>query len=82
MKIRTNNEVKEFEEMLDRCPDTVWAITPSGVEYNLKNTQERDQAISLMLKDNSPEEPELYAGSYENELVVYPYILTHMPRVA
>ena len=82
MKIWTIKEAEKFEEVLDRCPDTLWAVTPSGEQYDLKNPQERVKAIALMLQADGADEPELFAGSYKNESILYPFILSQRPRVA
>ena len=40
MKTRTEKDVREFNEAIDKCSRPVWLVTPEGEQLNLKSTSE------------------------------------------
>ena len=67
MLIRNNDELKRFEETLDRCGRSVLMVTCNGDQYDLKDPAERYMGIAEMLRDNGWQEPELFATSAADE---------------
>lgn len=67
MKIRNNDELKRFEQTLDRCGHSVYMVAPGGEQYDLKDPAERYMGIAEMLRDNGWQEPELFATSAADE---------------
>jgi hypothetical protein len=49
MKIRNNDELKLFEETLDRCDASVLVVTAQGDQYDLKDPTQRYLGITAML---------------------------------
>ncbi len=74
MTIKTNEELRMFENAIDRCNDSLLLITPEGTEFDLKTPMGRHQGIASMLNQQGPLEPELFATSYEDEAVLINYI--------
>ena len=68
MKIRNNDELKLFEETLDRCRSSVLVVAPDGNQYDLKEPDGRFLGIAEMLRKDEADEPELFTTSYEDEM--------------
>ena len=76
MKIRNNNELKLFEETIDRCDDPVMVVTQQGDQYDLSDPAQRVLGIAEMLSKEGYEEPELFASSYKDEMKLFDYLKT------
>ena len=68
MKIRNNEELKLFEETLDRCHSSVLVVAPDGTQYDLKEPDGYILGIAEMLRENEYDEPELFTTSHEDEM--------------
>ena len=73
MKIRNNEELKLFEETLDRCTASVLVVTQQGEQYDLTDPAQRYLGIAEMLTKEGFEEPELFASSYQDEMLFFNY---------
>ena len=71
MKIRNNDELKLFEETLDRCDASVLVVTAQGDQYDLKDPAQRYLGISEMLRGEGISEPELFASSCRDEAQLF-----------
>ena len=74
MKIRNNDELKLFEETLDRCDASVLVVTAQGEQYDLKDPAQRYLGIAEMLREDGINEPELFASSYKDEVKLFGYL--------
>ena len=74
MKIRNNDELKLFEETLDRCSASVLVVTPRGDQYDLKDPMQRCLGIAEMIREDGAEEPELFASSSEDEMQLFSFL--------
>ena len=74
MKIRNNAELKLFEETLDRCEASVLVVTAQGEQYDLKDPAQRYIGITAMLQGEGLNEPELFASSYKDEMILFDYL--------
>ena len=79
MKIRNNDELKLFEETIDRCQSPVILITAQGEEYNLKIPAQRYLGIAEMLRGDDGTEPELFPSCREDEMRFFAY-LNHVEK--
>ena len=73
MKIRNNDELKLFEETLDRCSDPVMVVTQQGEQYDLADPAQRILGIAEMLSKEGYEEPELFTSSPKDEMKFFDY---------
>ena len=73
MKIRNNEELKLFEETLDRCDDPVLVVTQQGDQYDMNDPAQRVLGIAEMLTREGYEEPELFASSPKDEMKFFDY---------
>ena len=74
MKIRNNDELKLFEETLDRCDASVLVVTAQGEQYDLKDPAQRYLGISELLRGEGITEPELFASSCKDEMQFFGYL--------
>ena len=74
MKIRNNDELKLFEETLDRCEASVLVVTAQGEQYDLKDPAQRYIGITAMLQGEGLNEPELFTSSYKDEMIFFDYL--------
>ena len=73
MTIRTNDEIKMFEETINRCRKAVWLVTPDGEQFDLKTPAGRYQGIARLVNAKEYEEPELFTSCFEDEMVIFDY---------
>ena len=74
MKIRNNDELKLFEETLDRCSDAVLVVTQQGNQYDLTDPAQRILGLAEMLTKDGYEEPELFTSSCADEMKFFDYL--------
>ena len=68
MKIRNNDELKLFEETLDRCRASVLVVTPQGEQYDLSDPAQRYLGIAEMIREDGMNEPEVFTSTCEDEM--------------
>ena len=73
MKIRNNEELKLFEETLDRCTASVLVVTQQGEQYDLTDPAQRYLGIAEMLTKEGYEEPELFTSSWKDDMPFFNY---------
>ena len=76
MKIRNNEELKLFEQALDRCEASVLLVTQQGEQYDLADPAQRYLGIAELLSKTGCEEPELFASSAKDEMEFFRYLAT------
>ena len=82
MKIRNNDELKLFEETLDRCNASVLVVTPQGNQYDLTDPAQCILGIAEMLTRDGYDEPELFASSREDEMKFFDYLNAVEKKIA
>ncbi len=73
MKIRNNDELKLFEETLDRCDASVLVVTAQGDQYDLKDPTQRYLGISELLTKDGFNEPEVFTSTYHDDVQFFEY---------
>ena len=74
MRIRNENELKLFEETLDRCDASVLVVTAQGEQYDLSDPAQRYLGIAEMLRRSGENEPELFTSSHGDEMRFFGYL--------
>ena len=74
MKIRNKDELKLFEETLDRCDASVLVLTAQGDQYDLKDPMQRYLGIAEMIGEKENDEPEVFTSSREDEMELFGYL--------
>jgi len=69
MTSRTENDVRNFNEAINKCRRPVWLATADGTYYNMKSAPEHDAAMAKWIKDTN-DEMEIFTCSYEDEAVM------------
>ena len=76
MKIRTRQDIEAFQTAVDQCTNTVWLMSASGEQYNMKNDKEWGKGLSRLLNDDK-DEMEIYASNYHDESVMMNFYRQH-----
>ena len=76
MKLHNEEEVKVFEEALEKCEGPVFAIDTNGDEFNLKSFEGRILGFARMLskEDN---DVEIFNGKYDD----FVYLVRAMKQI-
>ena len=74
MWINNTEDIKRFEDTIDQCRKSVIVVTMSGAKYDLKKSEERNDGIFSMLNVKEYEEPEVFAGCPEDEMLLFDYL--------
>jgi len=74
MKIRTNEEIRMFEDAINRCRKAVFLVTPDGRQYDMKTPSGFCQGMTMLLNAQDFAEPELFTTCFEDEMVMFEYI--------
>ena len=82
MKIRNNDELKLFEETIDRCSDSVLLVTPQGEQYDLKDPAQRYLGIAEILRGDESGEPELFTTSCGDEMRLFGFLASREKMIA
>ena len=69
MKIRTENDVKEFNAALDKCTRTVWLIGPNDIAFNMKKENEYAEGLAMMMGKDA-DQFGIFTSTYEDEAVM------------
>ena len=73
MKIRTANDIREFNAALEKCTHPVWLMGPNEI-YNMKNEEEYIEGI-LRLTEGHDEQLGIFTASYEDEMTMTDFFL-------
>lgn len=74
MKIRTGNDIKEFNAALGKCTHPVWLMGPNDEFYNMKNEEEYIEGI-LRLTEDHDEQLGIFTVTYEDEIIMADFIV-------
>ena len=75
MSIRTENELKKFEDAINRCRNTVFVVTPDGTEYDLKAPEDHKKGMAALFNADDSMDAEIFATTHEDEMVMIDYKL-------
>ena len=72
MKITSINQMKAFENAIERCTSSVWVIPAlGGRQYDLKDEMERYGGLAKMLEDDM----EIFTSNYHDSAVMERFYL-------
>jgi hypothetical protein len=69
MKIRTGNEIKEFNAALEKCTSIVWLMGPNDECYNMKNEEEYIEGM-IKLTEGHDDQLGIFTDSYDDEMTM------------
>lgn len=73
MKIRTGNEIREFNEALGKCTSVVWLMGPDDECYNMKDADEYIDGI-LRITEKNGDQFGIFTSSYEDQEIMANFI--------
>lgn len=74
MTTRTENEVRNFNEAINKCRMPVFLVSSDGTEYNMKSAEQNKAGMARWIKDRS-NEMEIYTCDLEDELIMMSFLL-------
>ena len=74
MWIKDKADIKRFKELIDKCSSSVWLVDYSGQEYDLKDPFGYYLGLSCLLKAEGYDEPEIFAQSREDQVLLFNYL--------
>ena len=74
MTIRTENEVRNFNEAINKCRMPVFLISSDGTEYNMKSADQNKAGMARWIKDRN-NEMEIYTCDLEDEMIMMRFLL-------
>ena len=72
MTINNSEELRLFEQCIDRCRRSVYAVTDRGQQYDLKTPFGRHRGLELLL--DGSQDVEIYTNCHEDDMVMFEYI--------
>ena len=76
MTTRTENEVRIFNEAINKCRMPVFLISSDGTEYNMKSADQNKAGMARWIKDRN-NEMEIYTCDLEDEMIMMRYLLNN-----
>ena len=74
MRTRTENDVRKFNEALDRCRRPVFLVSADGAQYNMKSANDYYTGMGRWIND-SRGEMEIFTCGCEDEAVMMNFCL-------
>jgi len=76
MKLKSINDIKAFQQIIDECESDVWLESVFGDKYNLKSTLSQYVAIGELISQRG-EDLELFARSQNDTVKLLNFLSTH-----
>jgi hypothetical protein len=73
MKIRTANDIKEFNAALSKCTKDVWLMGPNEEAFNMKNEEEYIEGI-IRLTEGHDDQLGIFTTSREDEMTMMNFL--------
>ena len=76
MTTRTEREVRNFNEAINKCRMPVFLVSSDGTEYNMKSADQNKAGMARWIKDRN-NEMEIYTCDLEDEMIMMRFILNN-----
>ena len=76
MTTRTEREVRNFNEAINKCRMPVFLVSSDGTEYNMKSADPNKAGMARWIKDRH-NEMEIYTCDLEDEMIMMRFILNN-----
>ena len=73
MKIRTANDIREFNAALTNCKNEVWLMGANDESFNMKNEEEYIEGM-IRLTEGHDDQLGIFTTSYEDEMTMMHFI--------
>ena len=74
MRTRTENDVRKFNEALDRCRRPVFLVSADGAQYNMKSANDYYTGMGRWIHD-SHDEMEIFTSCFEDAGVMMDFCM-------
>jgi len=76
MTTRTEREVRNFNEAINKCRMPVFLVSSDGTEYNMKSADQNKAGMARWIKDRN-NDMEIYTCDLEDEMIMMRFILNN-----
>lgn len=76
MKLKSINDIKAFQQIIDECESDVWLESTFGDKYNLKSTLSQYVAIGELISQRG-DDLELFARSQRDTVKLMNFLSKH-----
>ena len=76
MTTRTEREVRNFNEAINKCRMPVFLVSSDGTEYNMKSADQNKAGMARWIKDRN-NDMEIYTCDLEDEMIMMRYLLNN-----
>ena len=76
MTTRTEREVRNFNEAINKCRMPVFLVSSDGTEYNMKSADQNKAGMARWINDCN-NEMEIYTCDLEDEMIMMRFILNN-----
>ena len=73
MKIRTANDIREFNAALTNCKNEVWLMGANDESFNMKNEEEYIEGM-IRLTEGHDDQLGIFTASHEDEITMMHFI--------
>ena len=74
MTTRTQNEVRNFNEAINKCRMPVFLVSSDGTKYNMKSADQNAEGMARWIRDFS-HEMEIFTCDLEDEMIMMRFLL-------
>ena len=74
MTTRTENEVRNFNEAINKCRMPVFLVSSYGTEYNMESADQNKAGMDRWIKDRN-NEMEIFTCDLEDEMIMMRFLL-------
>ena len=74
MTTRTENEVRNFNEAINKCRMPVFLVSSDGTEYNMAYADQNKAGMDRWIKDRN-NEMEIFTCDLEDEMIMMRFLL-------
>ena len=74
MTTRTENEVRIFNEAINKCRMPVFLVSSDGTQYNMKSADQNKTGMAKWSKDRN-NEMEIFTCDLEDEMIMMSFLL-------
>ena len=74
MTTRTQNDVRNFNEAINKCRMPVFLVSSDGTQYNMKSSDQNKAGMARWIRDFS-HQMEIFSCDLEDEMIMMRYLL-------
>ena len=74
MTTRTQNDVRNFNEAINKCRMPVFLVSSDGTQYNMKSADQNAAGMARWIRDFS-HEMEIFTCDLEDEMIMMRFLM-------